>query len=69
MKKFEDGWASYRTIDVSSIKELVRRWNPKILEDVKKIKKENHRAMDDVLESIEELKIYKKEIFDKVNNK
>lgn len=59
MKKFEDRWASYRTIDVSSIKELVRRWNPKILEDVKKIKKENHRAMDDVLESIEELKIYR----------
>ena len=59
MKKFEDEWASYRTIDVSSIKELVKRWNSKILEDVKKIKKGKHRAMDDVLESIEELKVYR----------
>ena len=63
MKNFEDKWASYRTIDVSSIKELVKRWKPEILEEVKKIKKENHRAMDDILESIEELKIYRKQFF------
>jgi oligoribonuclease (3'-5' exoribonuclease) len=30
---------------------------------VKKKKKENHRAMDDILESIEELKVYRKEFF------
>jgi len=59
MPRFENDWASYRTIDVSSIKELVKRWKPEILEEVKKMKKENHRAMDDILESIEELKIYR----------
>jgi len=65
MPKFESEWASYRTIDVSSIKELAKRWKPEVLEEVKKVKKENHRAMGDILESIEELKIYKKEIFKK----
>ena len=63
MLKFEAEWVSYRTIDVSSIKELVKRWKPEILDEVKKIKKENHRAMDDILESIEELKIYKEKFF------
>jgi oligoribonuclease len=65
MPRFEKDWASYRTIDVSSIKELVKRWKPEILEEVQKIKKENHRAMDDILESIEELKIYRKDFFNK----
>ena len=63
MPRFEKDWSSYRTIDVSSIKELVKRWKPEILEEVKKIKKENHRAMDDILESIEELKIYREKFF------
>lgn len=58
----EHEWASYRSIDVSTIKELAKRWKPEIYEQVKK--KGEHRAMDDILESIEELKIYKKEIFD-----
>jgi oligoribonuclease len=65
MPKFEAEWASYRTIDVSSIKELVKRWKPEILEEVRKIKKENHRAMDDILESIEELRIYREKFFNK----
>lgn len=48
----------YRTIDVSTIKELARSWKPDILDQVDK--KESHRALDDILESIEELKLYRK---------
>ena len=47
----------YRNIDVSTLKELARRWSPDIFEAVQK--KETHQAMDDVLESIDELKHYR----------
>lgn len=47
----------YRNIDVSTLKELARRWSPAIFDGVKK--KESHRALDDVLESIDELKHYR----------
>jgi len=47
----------YRNIDVSTLKELARRWSPAIFEAVQK--KETHQAMDDVLESIDELKHYR----------
>ncbi len=52
-----ENYFHYRQIDVSSIKELFTRWNPKILEGFQK--KGNHLAMDDVKESIEELKYYR----------
>lgn len=52
-----ENYFHYRQIDVSSIKELFSRWNPKILEGFQK--KGNHLAMDDVRESIEELKYYR----------
>ncbi|KZC12865.1 putative oligoribonuclease [Dufourea novaeangliae] len=52
----------YRIIDVSTIKEVVRRWNPVIYENVPE-KKHNHRALSDVKESIKELKYYKEHIF------
>ena len=52
----------YRIIDVSTIKELCRRWYPKILKKAPK-KKCTHRALDDIKESIEELKYYKSHIF------
>jgi oligoribonuclease len=51
----------YRNIDVSSIKELARRWKPELLGQVKK--KETHRARDDIYESIEELKVYREHLF------
>ena len=52
----------YRVIDVSSIKELAIRWNPEI--DVKMpAKMETHRALDDIIESIEELKFYRGNLF------
>ena len=48
----------YRNIDVSSIKELAVRWA-----GLKFEKKESHRALDDVYESIEELKFYRNNFF------
>jgi len=47
----------YRQIDVSTIKELARRWNPEILSDFKKSSR--HLALDDIRDSIDELKYYR----------
>nr|XP_022334961.1 oligoribonuclease, mitochondrial-like isoform X2 [Crassostrea virginica] len=52
----------YRIIDVSSIKELCRRWYPETLNQAP-VKKLTHRALDDIRESIEELKFYRKTVF------
>ena len=52
----------YRCVDVTSIKELVYRWSPSILRKAPE-KGKRHRAMDDILESIEELKFYRKNVF------
>lgn len=53
----------YRIVDVSSLKELVRRWCGQEVVDNAPKKKINHRAMDDIKESIEELKYYKSVLF------
>lgn len=47
----------YRTIDVSTLKELARRWNPALLKGFEKHSK--HQALADIHESIEELKYYR----------
>ena len=60
MPKLES-YLHYRVIDVSSIKELVARWHPDAEEPPPKEK--SHRALDDVLESIEELRRYRKTYF------
>ncbi|HIF37523.1 MAG: oligoribonuclease [Methanobacteriota archaeon] len=52
----------YRVVDVTSIKELVKRWHPEINAIVPP-KKENHRALGDIIESIDELKFYRKHLF------
>ena len=49
-----DGYLHYRSIDVSSLKELCRRWYPAIYSK-RPGKAEQHRALDDIRESIEEL--------------
>ena len=54
------GYISYRNIDVSSIKELVRRWYPSDYHPPKK--KETHRALDDIHESIDELRFYRSKV-------
>jgi len=49
----------YRNLDVSTLKELVRRWKP----ELKAFSKEGkHEALADILESIEELKFYRKNV-------
>lgn len=56
-----DDYFHYRIIDVSSIKELVRRWKPEIMDGL--VKKGTHLAIDDIRESIQELSFYRKHIF------
>lgn len=48
----------YRSVDVSTLKELIRRWNPKLLDGAPR-KRETHRALDDIRESIRELRYYR----------
>ena len=50
----------YRNLDVSTLKELVRRWKPDLTKAFTKEGK--HEAMADILESIEELKFYRKNV-------
>lgn len=52
----------YRTIDVSSIKELTRRWYPKVYFNAP-AKTGNHRALGDIKDSIAELSFYRKTVF------
>jgi oligoribonuclease len=52
----------YRSIDVSSLKELCRRWYPEVYSK-RPGKAEQHRALDDIKESIEELRFYRDELF------
>lgn len=52
----------YRIIDVSSVKELIRRWMPKV-HYKQPPKNEGHRAMDDIKESLRELQYYREAAF------
>ena len=52
----------YRSVDVSTVKELVRRWYPG-LNNTRPRKAGAHRALDDVLESIAEMKFYRENVF------
>ena len=60
MPKLE-AYLHYRNIDVSSIKELAMRWRPDVLKGISK--RGNHRALDDIMESIEELRRYRTSFF------
>lgn len=57
-----EGYFHYRNIDVSTIKELARRWAPEVYASVKKEGK--HLALDDIRESINELKHYRGKFID-----
>ena len=59
MPKLE-GWFHYRNLDVSTLKELVRRWKPEVAKGLKKEGK--HEALADILDSIEELKYYRRTV-------
>jgi len=57
-----DAHLHYRSVDVSSIKELSRRWFPRIYFNAPS-KNGGHRALADILESIRELDYYRKAVF------
>jgi len=57
-----DAHLHYRLVDVSSIKEIVRRWFPRVYYATPE-KKGNHRALGDIRESIAELRYYRDAIF------
>jgi oligoribonuclease len=52
----------YRSVDVSSVKELLKRWNPGLLDGAPR-KAEGHRALDDIRESVQELSFYRDRFF------
>ena len=56
MPKLET-WFHYRNLDVSTLKELCKRWSPEIAKGFKK--KQKHEALADIYESIDELKYYR----------
>lgn len=56
MPKLED-WFHYRNLDVSTLKELCKRWKPEVAKGF--VKKSDHTALVDIRESIEELKYYR----------
>ncbi|MEO6121829.1 MAG: oligoribonuclease [Acidimicrobiales bacterium] len=61
LPEIED-WLHYRSIDVSSVKELCRRWYPEVLAGAP-AKTGHHRALDDIRESVAELRYYRSAIF------
>ena len=52
----------YRNLDVSTMKELVKRWKPELVKQMMKLKEGKHQALADIYESIEELKFYRKSV-------
>jgi oligoribonuclease len=57
-----DNWLHYRNVDVSSVKELSRRWYPRVFFQAP-AKDGGHRALADILESIRELQYYREAVF------
>ncbi|OGA15935.1 MAG: oligoribonuclease [Betaproteobacteria bacterium RIFCSPLOWO2_02_FULL_66_14] len=55
-----EAYFHYRNLDVSTIKELVRRWKPEVMKGL--VKQSKHEAYQDILESIEELKYYRRSV-------
>ncbi len=56
-----EGFFHYRNLDVSTVKELARRWRPDVLAGVRK--KGSHLALDDIRDSIAELQHYREHFF------
>ena len=55
-------WLHYRSVDVSTIKELAKRWYPKAIGGAP-AKVGHHRALDDIRESVAELRYYRETVF------
>jgi len=58
-----ENWLHYRCVDVSTVKELVKRWNPGLEHARPKSEGITHRAMDDICNSVAELKFYRDKVF------
>lgn len=58
-----ENWLHYRCVDVSTVKELVKRWNPGLEHSRPKSEGTTHRAMDDVRDSVAELRYYRDTVF------
>ena len=56
-----ESYFHYRNLDVSTLKELVRRWKPEALKGFNKEGK--HEALADILESLDELRYYRRTVF------
>jgi oligoribonuclease len=56
-----EAWFHYRNLDVSSVKELAARWKPSVLNGFQK--KNTHKALEDIRESIAELRYYRQNLF------
>jgi len=56
-----EAYLHYRNLDVSTVKELAKRWHPSVFSGVKK--NSPHLALGDILESIEELRYYRQHLF------
>jgi oligoribonuclease len=52
----------YRSVDVSTLKELARRWYPGVIDGAPR-KATSHRALDDIRESVDELRFYRQKLF------
>jgi len=68
-RRFLDRWMPqleehlhYRCIDVSTVKELARRWHPRAYKHAPE-KSKGHRALDDIRESVAELRWYREQVF------
>jgi oligoribonuclease len=57
-----ENFLHYRSVDVSTLKELALRWAPEVVESAPK-KATNHRALDDIRESVAELRWYRQHLF------
>ncbi|WP_248959268.1 oligoribonuclease [Sphaerisporangium perillae] len=57
-----DGYLHYRMVDVSSVKELVRRWYPRVY-FASPAKQGGHRALADITESVQEMRYYRAAVF------
>src|SRR5699024_7184477 len=55
-----EAYFHYRNLDVSTLKELARRWSPEVLDGVKK--STSHKALEDIQDSINELRHYREHL-------
>ena len=58
-----DNWLHYRCVDVSTVKELVRRWYPGVEHGRPTSVGQSHRALDDIRDSVAEMAYYRDRVF------